>query len=54
MQLQSKIEYLEARTSVTWNEDAKAIYFSVNGDVWIKVASTAWRDGSTAKTTLTL
>lgn len=37
VQPQSKIEYLEARTPVTWNEDAKAISFSVNGDVWIKV-----------------
>jgi hypothetical protein len=37
VQPQSKIEYLEARTPVTWNEDAKAIYFNVNGDVWIKV-----------------
>jgi hypothetical protein len=37
VQPQSKVEYLEARTPVTWNEDAKAIYFSVNGDVWIKV-----------------
>ena len=37
VQPQSKVEYLEARTPVTWNEDAKAISFSVNGDVWIKV-----------------
>lgn len=37
VQPQSKIEYLEARTPVTWNEDAKAISFSINGDVWIKV-----------------
>jgi len=37
VQPQSKIEYLEARTPVAWNEDAKAISFSVNGDVWIKV-----------------
>jgi hypothetical protein len=22
---------------VVWNEDAKAIYFSVNGDVWLRV-----------------
>jgi hypothetical protein len=37
VQPQSKIEYLETRTPVAWNEDAKAISFSVNGDVWIKV-----------------
>ena len=37
VQPQSKIEYLEARMPVVWNEDAKAISFSVNGDVWIKV-----------------
>ncbi len=37
VQPRSKIEYLEARTPVSWNEDAKAISFSVNGDVWIKV-----------------
>lgn len=37
VQPQSKIEYLEARTPVTWNEDAKAIFFSVSGDVWIRV-----------------
>jgi len=37
VQPQSKIEYLEARTPVAWNEDAKAISFSVNEDVWIKV-----------------
>jgi hypothetical protein len=37
VQPQSKIEYLEARMPVTLNGDAKAIYFSVNGDVWIKV-----------------
>ncbi|MGB9204728.1 MAG: hypothetical protein WCB94_12275 [Terriglobales bacterium] len=37
VQPQSKVEYLEARTPVAWNEDAKAISFSVNGDVWIKV-----------------
>jgi hypothetical protein len=37
VQPQSKIDYLEARTPVTWNEDAKAISFSVSGDVWIKV-----------------
>ena len=36
VQPQSKIEYLEARTPVAWNEDAKAISFSVTGDVWIK------------------
>ena len=37
VQPQSKIEYLEARMQVTWNGDAKGIYFSVSGDVWIKV-----------------
>jgi len=37
VQPQRKIEYLEARTPVAWNEDAKAISFGVNGDVWIKV-----------------
>jgi hypothetical protein len=37
VQPQSKIEYLEGRMPVVWNEDAKAIYFSVNGDVWLKV-----------------
>ena len=37
VQPQSKIDYLEARVPVAWNEDANAISFSVNGDVWIKV-----------------
>jgi hypothetical protein len=37
VQPQSKVEFLEARTPVTWNEDAKSISFSVNGDVWLKV-----------------
>jgi hypothetical protein len=37
VQPQSKIEYLEALTPVVWNEDAKAISFSVNQDIWIKV-----------------
>jgi hypothetical protein len=37
VQPQSKVEYLEARTPVAWDEDAKAIYFPVKGDVWIKV-----------------
>jgi hypothetical protein len=37
VQPQSKIEYLEARTPVTWNEDANTISFSVDGDVWIRV-----------------
>jgi hypothetical protein len=37
VQPQSKVEYLEARMPVTWNGDSKGIYFSVNGDVWIKV-----------------
>jgi hypothetical protein len=37
VQPQSKIEYLEARTPVAWNEDAKAVSFGVNGDVWIRV-----------------
>jgi hypothetical protein len=37
VQPQSKIEFLEARTPVAWNENAKAISFSVNGDVWVKV-----------------
>jgi hypothetical protein len=33
----TKIEYLEARTPVTWSEDRKAISFGVSGDVWLKV-----------------
>jgi predicted small secreted protein len=37
VQPQSKIEYLEARTPVAWNEDAKAVAFGVSGDVWIRV-----------------
>lgn len=37
VQPQSKIEYLEARTPVLWNEDARTITFSVNGDVWVKI-----------------
>lgn len=37
VQPQSKIDYLEARVPVAWNQDDKAISFSVNGDVWIKV-----------------
>jgi hypothetical protein len=37
VQPQSKIEYLEARTPIAWNDDSKSIYFSVAGDVWIKI-----------------
>jgi hypothetical protein len=37
VQPQSKIDYLEARVPVAWSGDDKAISFSVNGDVWIKV-----------------
>ena len=37
VQPHSKIEYLEARTPVTWNEDANSISFSANGDVWVKI-----------------
>ena len=37
VQPQSKVEFLEARAPVEWSEDDKAISFSVNGDVWIKV-----------------
>ena len=35
---QCKVEYLEARTPVSWNEDDKAISFGVDGDVWLKVS----------------
>jgi len=37
VQPQSKIDYLEARAPVAWNESADSISFSVNGDVWVKV-----------------
>lgn len=37
MQPQSKVEFLETRAPVEWSENEKAISFSVNGDVWIKV-----------------
>lgn len=37
VQPHSKIEYLEARTPVAWNEDAKAISFSVTGDLWVRI-----------------
>lgn len=37
VQLQSKIEFLEARAPVSWRQDDKSISFSVDGDVWIKV-----------------
>ena len=37
VQPQSHIEYLEARVPVVWNEDNKAISFSVNGDMWVKI-----------------
>ena len=37
VQAQSHIEYLEARVPVVWNEDNKAISFSVNGDMWVKI-----------------
>jgi hypothetical protein len=37
VQPQSKIEFLEARTPVTWNQDDKAISFNVSGDTWLKI-----------------
>jgi hypothetical protein len=33
----SRIEYIEARTPMAWSEDPKAISFTVNGDVWLKI-----------------
>lgn len=37
VQPQSHIEYIEARVPIAWNQDEKAISFSVNGDMWLKV-----------------
>lgn len=37
VQPQSKIEYLEARTPVVWNEDAEVISFNADGDSWIRI-----------------
>jgi hypothetical protein len=37
VQPQSKIEYLEARMPVAWNDNSKTIDFGANGDVWLKV-----------------
>ena len=37
VQPQSKVEFLEVRAPVTWGGDEKAIFFSIDGDVWIKV-----------------
>jgi len=37
VQPQSKIEYLEARVPVGWNQNAGSIYFSFDGDKWLKV-----------------
>jgi hypothetical protein len=37
LQPDSKVEYLEARAPVVWNEDANSISFGVNGDPWIKI-----------------
>jgi hypothetical protein len=37
LQPESKVEYLEARLPVIWNEDASSISFGVAGDVWMKV-----------------
>jgi hypothetical protein len=37
VQAASKIEYLEARASVSWNQDGNGISFGVDGDLWLKV-----------------
>ena len=37
VQPQSKIEYLEARVPVGWNQDTESIYFSFDGDIWLKI-----------------
>ena len=37
VQPQSKIEYLEARVPIAWEEDANAISLGVSGDTWVKV-----------------
>ena len=37
VQPQSKIEYLEAKATVAWNETADSISFNINEDVWVKV-----------------
>jgi len=37
LQPETKIEYLEARLPVTWNEDPKSITFGANGDMWLKI-----------------
>lgn len=37
VQPQSKIDYLEARMPVAWNDDGKTISFNLEGDAWIKI-----------------
>ncbi|HZP02385.1 MAG TPA: hypothetical protein VFD30_19035 [Terriglobia bacterium] len=37
VQPQSTVEYLEARVPIAWNQDDKAISFSVNGEMWMKI-----------------
>jgi hypothetical protein len=37
VQPQSKVEYLEARASVGWGQDANSIAFGVDGDLWLKI-----------------
>jgi len=37
VQPQSKVEYLEARTQVQWDQDAKSISFTVGADIWLKI-----------------
>jgi hypothetical protein len=37
VQPQSKIEYMEARMPVAWNDNGKTISFNLEGDAWIKI-----------------
>lgn len=37
VQPQSKVEFIEARCPVSWNQDDKSISFGVSGDNWLKV-----------------
>jgi hypothetical protein len=37
VQPQSKVEFLEARASVGWAQDANSVSFGVDGDLWVKI-----------------
>jgi hypothetical protein len=37
VQPQSRVEYVEARVPVAWNEEANGISFDLHGDTWMKI-----------------